>query len=122
MKRGLSDLIDLTASPARATRSARLRTEDEGGRIPYYLLRLDALPAECNHDTVSIQDIMHGEYNRVILMNYMVDIPWLLGQCPRLMVNLCNMTAAVLAHAFYSYACRTLVSLYVACMDRKVRH
>jgi hypothetical protein len=86
MKRGLSEVVDLTASPAREPPSAR-RREGKGRQAPYYLLRLDALPAECNLETVSIQDIIHGEYSRVILMNYMVDLSWLLGQCPRLMVK-----------------------------------
>eukprot|EP00252_Welwitschia_mirabilis_P005216 TRINITY_DN15700_c0_g1_i1.p1 TRINITY_DN15700_c0_g1~~TRINITY_DN15700_c0_g1_i1.p1 ORF type:complete len:580 (-),score=95.55 TRINITY_DN15700_c0_g1_i1:217-1956(-) len=48
----------------------------------FSLLRVQGLPTWANADSVSLSDVIKGDIIVAILSNYMVDIDWLLSECP----------------------------------------
>ncbi|KAG8080276.1 hypothetical protein GUJ93_ZPchr0007g4553 [Zizania palustris] len=52
--------------------------------LTFRLMHVQGLPAWTNTSSVSIRDVIQGEVLLAVLSNYMVDIEWLLTECPSL--------------------------------------
>ncbi|XP_077243520.1 tyrosyl-DNA phosphodiesterase-like protein isoform X4 [Tasmannia lanceolata] len=50
----------------------------------FRLLRVQRIPAWANSSSVSIGDVIQGNVIVAVLMNYMVDLDWLVSACPNL--------------------------------------
>ncbi|KAF1334963.1 Tyrosyl-dna phosphodiesterase 1, partial [Globisporangium splendens] len=60
------------------------KAHDKNDDVGFRLTRLKNAPEAHNQDTVGIADLLAGEFTKVLLTNYMFDMPWLFSECPRL--------------------------------------
>uniref|UniRef100_K3WH37 Tyrosyl-DNA phosphodiesterase n=1 Tax=Globisporangium ultimum (strain ATCC 200006 / CBS 805.95 / DAOM BR144) TaxID=431595 RepID=K3WH37_GLOUD len=72
------------AVAAEGTRKNDDKAHDKNGDVGFHLTQLKNAPEAHNQDTVGIADLLAGEFTKVLLTNYMFDMPWLFGECPRL--------------------------------------
>eukprot|EP00757_Euglenozoa_sp_SAG-D1_P016732 gene16732-5139_t len=49
-----------------------------------WLNKIDGLPDRENENALSIGDILSGEWDLVVLSNYMTDMDWILNEVPTL--------------------------------------
>ncbi|CAA7394486.1 unnamed protein product [Spirodela intermedia] len=60
----------------------RFRVSKENLPSVFRLLRVKDIPSWANSSAVGLQDVFQGNVLFAILSNYMVDIDWLLSECP----------------------------------------
>jgi hypothetical protein len=54
---------------------------------PFYLLKSNNIPDVYNKNALALEDILSGEFEAVILSNYMFDLEWIFSECPYLLVK-----------------------------------
>ncbi|KAG6554736.1 hypothetical protein Mapa_003755 [Marchantia paleacea] len=66
---------------------SKLRRTNSSSRFPassFHLLHTMGLPKSANSGCVRLEDVIEGDVQIAILSNYMVDVDWLLSECPLL--------------------------------------
>ncbi|XP_078436994.1 tyrosyl-DNA phosphodiesterase-like protein isoform X2 [Wolffia australiana] len=58
------------------------RISDERSPAAFRLLQVKGIPSWANSSAVGLQDVVQGNVIFAVLSNYMVDIDWLLSECP----------------------------------------
>lgn len=51
---------------------------------PFYLTNVRSAHAEANECTISLHEILRGQFQEACLMNMMVDLPFLVANAPHL--------------------------------------
>ncbi|TYZ61228.1 hypothetical protein PybrP1_011573 [[Pythium] brassicae (nom. inval.)] len=82
------------SSPPPAKRQRRADVSTLGGdqaagavasqSLAFHLTRLRGAPDAHNQHAMGLRELLDGAFESVLLSNYMVDVDWLLGECPRL--------------------------------------